>query len=176
MDRKWTRFRTGLWRTCPTDDKIVERLEQITLNPQDGLLRFDANFFLHGSCGVFALALHDIFGYRLGWLLDDEYNSKDSDDLYASDPYMHIVHIFCVAETPEYGALFVDVRGMVDNAEMFFREFEDFFEPPVRKPPYSPTEEDLRNWMGLEAGSKTLEQFYRWAREMILRHPDWYKI
>lgn len=44
------------------EDEPFEALEKVDLGN-----RLDASIFLHGECGIFALALHETFGYEI-WL------------------------------------------------------------------------------------------------------------
>lgn len=61
--------------------------------------------FLHGDCDSFAMMLSDAFGYGI-WAI--------------AGPG-HIEHAWC-----RDGDLFIDARGITDDADEFWAEFEDF--------------------------------------------------
>lgn len=67
--------------------------------------------FLHGVCGVFALALNDRLDYPIAAL---HWKDADPDDLWAG-----LEHFFCVAP----GGVYVDVRGTTDDFQAFCMEF-----------------------------------------------------
>lgn len=63
--------------------------------------------FLHGFCLSFALCLSKEFGYAI-----ETVRNEDGD----------LIHAYCV--DPEEG-LYIDVRGITDDPELFFDEFAD---------------------------------------------------
>lgn len=67
--------------------------------------------FLHGICGVFALALHDHLGYPISAL---HWRDEDPGDLWAG-----LEHFFCIAP----GRVYVDVRGSTGDFHAFCMEF-----------------------------------------------------
>ena len=71
--------------------------------------------FLHGYCSFFALRLHNEYGYKIENLYED-----DGD----------LIHSFCRTKDGK----FVDVRGVTDDAETFFSEFDSMLNP---KSPFS---------------------------------------
>ena len=105
-------MKTGLWAKCTDPDDICSVLEQIPVCA--GGNNFDAVAFLHGVCGIFALALHDRFDYRLDWVLDDEY-----DGAFKNNPWAHLVHVFCSITDGEDILATVDARGISDDFELF---------------------------------------------------------
>ena len=78
----------------------------------------DAGIFLHGICGIFALALHDRFGYPIEHVVVLE-EPDDEDD----EPYNDLIHIYCFSDNKFY-----DVRGWTDNEDLFFDEFSDWID------------------------------------------------
>lgn len=92
-------------------------------DPSDALSRIkcktvgDAQAFLHGVCGIFALALHEEFGYPVTVYAEP----ADGED----DPIVNrIVHIYC-----RDGENFIDVRGITADEDAFLNEFSDFISP-----------------------------------------------
>ena len=80
-----------------------------------------ANDFLHGVCGIFALALHDQFGYpinALQWIYDGD------DDTPSDSVWDGLVHIFCPVSVFDQDG-WVDVRGITTNWDEFCKEFDD---------------------------------------------------
>ena len=71
----------------------------------------DAWIFLHGSCHLFALALHKEFGYEV-------YEIRDYDD------YMR--HVFCKA-TYRGQDVYIDVRGVTTDFSECMSDFQNMF-------------------------------------------------
>lgn len=71
--------------------------------------RFQAFDFLHGYCLDFALMLSDELGYKI-------------EDIRSPEGFL--IHAYCVAEA-EGEKLYIDVRGVTNDPELFFGEFED---------------------------------------------------
>ena len=74
----------------------------------------DAQAFLHGFCGFFALALAEDFGYPITVYAEP---AKDEDDPVAN----RIIHIYCHS-----GNNYIDVRGVSTDEPKFLDEFADF--------------------------------------------------
>ena len=156
-------MKTGLWAECADPEDICSVLEKISVVA--GGINFDAAVFLHGVCGIFALALHDRFGYKLDWVLDDEYEG--------GNPWAHLVHVFCSITDSEDILATVDVRGISDDFELLFDEFADFVDyPGVWVSP--PSREELEREMIREVGAETYKEYYQAAMTIIEEHPDWY--
>lgn len=68
----------------------------------------DAWIFLHGSCDLFAYALHQHFGFQI-------YELKDDDKL---------IHCYCKLNYCEM-EIYVDVRGATTDKKAFFSEFKN---------------------------------------------------
>lgn len=79
-----------------------------------------ASDFLHGVCGIFALALHDQFGYPINALqwIDDE------DDIPPDSVWDGLVHIYCPVRIFDQDG-WADVRGITTNWAEFCKEFDD---------------------------------------------------
>ena len=71
--------------------------------------RFNAFDFLHGYCLDFALLLSDELGYQLETV---------------RDPAGALIHAYCISEV-DGEKLYIDVRGITNDADLFFKEFED---------------------------------------------------
>lgn len=87
-----------------------ERYSEINCKDEDAAdyLYEDADVFLHGSCNLFALAIHDLLGYPVYEVLD--YQGCMS-------------HVFCKAEY--HGQeVYVDVRGATTDITECLSEFE----------------------------------------------------
>lgn len=86
----------------------------------------DAQMFLHGICGVFALALHRRFGY----CMHAYYTVVPAEGAADNDETEQVLcHIFCTH--PPYAgndSFFIDVRGVTTEKESFYTEFDDFFD------------------------------------------------
>lgn len=108
-------MRTGLWLLPNRNFTSVLERRSITI-PADETCS-DASVFLHGICAVFALALHDRFGYGI-YFATDESGDKDTATFPA------LFHCYCVDGDSESA---IDVRGAIDDMEAFLEEFEDFF-------------------------------------------------
>ena len=157
-------FMTGLWlQVNDGEDDMEIVLGQFPVPGCDD----GAHAFLHGICGIFALALHDIFGYALDWCVEDDFE-------YADDPVPmdYLVHVFCFDEER---AAFIDVRGITTSMEAFFEEFEDFFTPPGIYVGDLDAEM-LKQTMVSDMGNKTYEDLYAAACALIQGHRSWYEM
>lgn len=90
----------------------AEALENVKLSGD-----IDADFFLHGVCGFFALALHQEFGYPVYVVAAEPEDWEDANDTWEN----RIVHIYCRS-----GDTYIDVRGKTEDEEAFLNEFADF--------------------------------------------------
>ncbi len=137
--------------------------------------RVDYSVFLHGECAVFALVLHDVYGYPVDWVVDDNYDGTDS-------PWNHLVHVYCYVgengtkpDTSEDAVLWMDIRGMTGDPEEFFTEFQDFFDyPGVWVNP--PDLEQMRKQLINDMGEETFIQHCAAAQDFIDEHSDWFEI
>lgn len=123
-----------------------------------------AMLFLHGYCSIFALALHDTYGYQTGWLLDGECEDTDCPWDYS------LLHIFCVKE--EAGeTVFIDVRGCQSDEDTFEIGFDGFVpEYHLRVDP-----EHIRKVMEEALPKERYEQLYNTARYFIEQGGDIYR-
>lgn len=121
--------------------------------------------FLHGVCGIFALALHDVFNYDIGWILDDE-----EDDIY--DPWHHLVHVFCHYETEEGTTVFVDIRGSQSDEDIFETPFEDFFVEPQYD--FNLSCDDIKDNICMDISKKLFDNYYAAAIHFIRTNNEAY--
>ena len=130
--------------------------------------KIDGQTFLHGECGIFALALHDTYGYDLGWLLDDD-EENESDN-----PWHHLVHVFCITNVDgEDDPVYIDVRGCQTNESRFEDPFEDFFVEPNYV--YGVSYETIRDNIWMEMSKEEYDTFYKAAKLFIEQCKEFYK-
>lgn len=132
--------------------------------------RTDAGIFLHGICGVFALALHDKFGYPIEHIVapmepEEEYEGDSEDNA----PVNSLVHIYCVQDD-----VLLDVRGATDNEPLFMSEFSDWVDG--NESYFSFDAGDCREFVESSMTAQEYAAYYNAAIEMIERHPDWYQL
>ena len=122
----------------------------------------DAWSYLHGMCGVFALALSQEFGYPI-WIIQD---SKD-------DPVLEsLIHVFCVVNNADGQKQYIDARGVTTNEDRFLRSFGKFFDSPVYRE-FMPKEVELL--MKDDLGT-AYEYFLDCAKKLISLHQVYYEI
>ena len=113
----WFHFHKGHY----LEDNVSKSLNRITNDGYSKIqckdenamdyLYTDAWIFLHGSCHLFALALHKEFGYEV-------YEIRDYDD------YMR--HVFCKA-TYRGQDVYIDVRGVTNDFSECMSDFQNMF-------------------------------------------------
>lgn len=111
----------------------------------------DAEVFLHGSCNLFALALHEEFKYEV-------YEIRDSKGI--------MVHVFCRA-IYRNRIVYIDVRGVTTDFVECVSEFRNYFYNDYYIVARN-IEED--KWLENE-GDKTGYQF---ARSIIKKYRRYY--
>ena len=94
---------------------IISQLHKIkSSNPEiteEGIeVYYDAEYFLHGLCHIFAYALHKKFNY-------DIYELRSEAD--------SIIHWYCIYEY-NGNTVYIDVRGITTNYEEFLSEFKSY--------------------------------------------------
>lgn len=158
MTRK---VRTGLWLVPSTD---FSELEGMPIG-MPGNPRETAMSFLHGTCSVFALALHERFGYAIEWTLEEEYDQADD----PGSPWDYLVHAYCIDGDENL----IDVRGLTCDAPGFFEEFEDFVTYPAtwHSPPDA---REIESECIRTMGRDTFDAYLKAAFALIDAHPDWY--
>ncbi len=117
--------------------------------------------FLHGVCGVFALALHDRLGYPISAF---HWRDEDPGDLWAG-----LEHFFCIAPDRVY----VDVRGATGDFQAFCMDFPS--------PKHFRILEDLdaaqlRTDLAHEMGQDNLDVLYNKAIDEIDAHLESYNV
>ena len=120
-----------------------------------------AEYYMGEACAYFALALQNLFGYRMRMLVDEgEY------DTWGGEEFPTVAHVYAV---DGYDA--VDAKGRRSEAEVR-EEFYDLQEPVV----HDITAEELYGYMGDE---KPLygpdEAEVRRAEEFIKEHPEMFR-
>lgn len=121
-------------------------------------LYVDAFLFLHGSCNLFALALHEEFGY-------EAYEIRDNEN--------RMNHVFCKA-TYRGQDVYIDVRGVTTNFVECVSEFRKSFYNSVCKGDYYIISRNLNEDRKLEnEGDKTGFQF---AQSIIKRYYGYYDV
>ena len=148
-----------LFWTCEGEEPC-EALEKIDLGD-----RLDASIFLHGVCGIFALALHETFGYEIWAVAFEPEDWGDKEDTWEN----RLVHVYC-----QKGDCYVDVRGITDNEDAFFDEFADelygddeYIEVPAT---------DLRDWIFESMSSEEYTFFHNAAMDLIQKHYAEYQV
>lgn len=121
----------------------------------------DATVFVHGVCGIFALALNERFGYPIYQILD----LRDDDD--DSEPYSQLVHIFCMDDEN-----YIDVRGMTDNDELFFDDFADDLGSDTDIFPLLAS--SCKKFIQESMSEDEFEILNAAAKSIIEKHIDWY--
>lgn|SRR5574344_1001512 len=110
---------------------------------------FDETIFLHGVCGIFAIALHDIKGFDIVELYDED---------------KEVIHYFCQNNNKYY-----DIRGEMSDLKMFLNEFADFFDinkkkfPLVKINDYDKLQTEIIN----ECGDEFYKDAYTIAKTII---------
>ena len=92
-------------------------MKAVQVRRPEGWEPVDATIFLHGICGVFALALHHLLGYPIEVLLDDS----------EGEMWARLVHLYCPVEVREQQG-YADVRGITTSWDGFLAEFADLSE------------------------------------------------
>lgn len=142
-------------------------LEDISLGFTDQSA--SAEIFLHGICGVFALALHDEFGYEIRYgeaLAEPEEEYEDDED---NGLVPELIHIYCV----DTDGSKVDIRGRTKNNKLFWSSFEDFFTDGPREQTYS--EAECRDFVVTCMGEDEFSRYYKAAKRIIRTNLSWYK-
>lgn len=75
-------------------------------------------YYMTGGCGIFAIALHRIFGYYLGAYLDDECEDFCDED---EEPIPAVVHVFA-----HDGDKIIDAKGIrtIENVKSDFYDVD----------------------------------------------------
>lgn len=155
---------TGPWAENPDDTCLV--LDRYAFSAPSDDFMMEMNVYLHGMCTVFAIALHDIYGYPVSVMLDDEEGSKDAPD-------QHLIHAYCTANR-DGAPVFIDVRGTTGDAKTFKDEFSDFFDTEPVVVDGFPVER-LKEWVRNDIG-ETSGEYLAIAKDFIRTHPDWYAV
>ena len=121
-------------------------------------LYIDSEIFLHGSCNLFALALHDEFGY-------DVYEIRNNEN--------KMRHVFCKS-TYQGQEVYIDIRGITTDLNECMFEFKTNFYNCVCNGTYCITPRNLEEDIYLEnEGDKT---GYLFAKTIIKRFYQYYDV
>ena len=131
-----------------------EALESVTLEPNGPFENM--NVYLHGICGCFAIALHDLFKYQITYFVDSEDEPKPT----------NLIHAYC-----QNNGMLIDVRGATKDETACFSAFEDFFTDPVI---IETTRQELYKQITTEMGTETAEKYIDLAKKFIQAHEDVY--
>lgn len=122
-----------------------------------------AIYFLHGVCGVFAIALYDLFGYQIEVAAEENVVGSSWED--------RLVHVYCRDDNQNL----VDVRGVIDDEDLFLEDFEDFFDPRHGEFFELPAS-DLRSFLNSCMSSEDLDWLYAAATKLIHDNIQGYKV
>ena len=153
---------TGLYAIECED--VNEELNAIVLKGDAN--EFTAQYFLHGVCGIFALALHDRYGYDL-WRLDGIDDDVDEDE----EPYEFLIHIYCVAPNGQL----VDVRGATSDSDKLIDEFLDLCDEDYINGKEM-TADECRTFVMDSMSKEEYMSLYNAALSAIDAHESWYKV
>ena len=157
---------TGLYLTS---DDPSEELEKIIVKPDTANSYYpevSADWFLHGVCGIFALALHKRFGYAIRYL-----NGLDEDVDEGEAPEEFLLHIYCVTDD----GLFVDVRGITEDEDKLIDPFLDLCDKN-NVSGYDYDADECEKTIKDDMSSEEYDTLYSVANSIIDLHPDWYSI
>ena len=148
-------LRSGFW--IYGSGAMERQMKHLSVRVTDGFEAVDATIYLHGVCGVFALALHDRIGHPIEALLDDNDGPM----------WSRLVHLYCpVKVLGQQG--YADVRGITTSWDEFLEEYAELSSTWERQPVDS---DELREQLLMEMDKDTLEQFYRVAVALIQAEP-----
>lgn len=169
-------LRTGFWTNQNLQDPDFDFLEDVCTG------RNTLMDYLHGECTFFALALHDLAGFPVYCIADED----ELADRGYPDPAggkFPLIHDFCVIgdiDRESDSALFLDCRGIIGREQAFLEEFRDFFDG-YRIIQYTKEQlDELRTSLWSPASKNHADRYYLEACSYIKHHsqdyiPDWLK-
>lgn len=137
-----------------------EVMLSVKLDAED---KVDSYCFLHGLCTIFALELHQEFGYPIYMLY-----SVDDEPVLDS-----LIHVFCQVEDGAGIRHFIDARGVTDSEEAVIRSFGEWYSAPAFK---EVAPEELERLNFADMGNCICDYYRGCARELINRFREYYKI
>lgn len=147
-----TTRRTLFWEF----DDPCAMLEEIDMG------RCRALSFLHGFSYIFALALHDAFGYDIEVVAEEGSNG----------PWQsRWVHIYCRDNAGNY----IDIRGVTNDKNVFLDEFADFLSDSGNNV-FVLSENELRNFSREAVSKEEFDWLYGTARSFIDAYDYEYQI
>ena len=132
-----------------------EHYDEIQCEDDDATdyLYTNSELFLHGSCNLLALALHDEFGYEV-------YEIRDNED--------RMFHIFCKATYHGQDA-YIDVRGITTDFAECLSEFSNRMYRG-----YYITRRDLGEDRALDGEGDITG--YRFAKDIVEKYRSYYDV
>lgn len=149
-------LQSGFWIYGP--NTMEEKMKAVQVRRPEGWEPVDATIFLHGVCGVFALALHHLLGYPIEVLLDDS----------EGEMWARLVHLYCPVEVREQQG-YADVRGITTSWDGFLAEFADLSETWEHQ---KVDPDELREQLLAEMDNEAFCEFYGIAAALI-REENW---
>ena len=113
-----TMANTGFWKYADPKEALASYRFKLKPGKDAPEYEMDAGVFLHGVCGIFALALSDVFRYDI----ELAYEQPDPDEEKTEDPlscFNRLVHIYCTKQV-EGKTYYIDVRGVTESWETFY--------------------------------------------------------
>ncbi len=147
---------TGLWEACARD---AARIERTLAGIPVARTRVDAQAFLHGNCDIFALALHEAYGYPVEIAANPDW---DEDCI---SPLDALAHAYC-----RDGTDYIDVRGRTSDREAFFLPFTEPEDTGFEQPSVNEIKDTSTCLLGTDVFGLWLAD----AEDLVRAHADWY--
>lgn len=158
-------FNNGYYQfPCPKCElnkiKIPQFMAEIDTNQDDENYYCTAGDFLMGACHLFALVLHEKFGYTVYEIIrEKDLNNPDIDSL---------IHAFCKFQCDGVD-LYVDVRGITSEYDKFIDDL-----PLAKGESYSIRTRDIGKDIDNCSETEILATYF--AAYIIDQHPEYYSL
>lgn len=163
--------RKGFWAYTDPEEALASYHFKLKPGKDEPEHELDAGIFLHGVCGIFALALADVFLYDIELAYEKPEPGEAMKEDLASCAN-RLVHIYCKKQVGEK-TYYVDVRGIVENWETFYgTSFSDWDLGGRMGVPNA----DCTNLVAATMSAKEFDAYYHAAIEIILRSRDAYAV
>lgn len=162
---------TGFWQYADQEEALASYHFQLHLGKHDQDCEMDALVFLHGVCGIFALALSDVFRYEI----ELSYEQPEDEDVGNNTPEWclnNLVHIYCKKQVGDK-TYYIDVRGVTDNWEAFYDTAFSDWELGGRMGISNP---DCTDFVTEYMSKAEFDGLYKAAMNIILGHYKDYKV
>lgn len=162
---------TGFWQYADQEEALASYHFQLHLGKYAEEYEMDALVFLHGDCGIFALALSDVFRYEIEF----SYELPEEEDVVNDNPEWclnNLVHIYCKKQVGDK-TYYIDVRGATDNWEAFYETAFSDWELGGRMSISNP---DCTDFVAGCMSKAELDSLYKAAMNIILGHYEAYKV